>query len=509
MDIALSPHVDLCLAFPNGNGLACITEISEPTWIRRSCSYIGYCLKSVAKRATVFVGEAALCPGVPHPEVYKALLKQYHYRLTQSGVSLQSTAVGVQLEADNIHWSSSSQTAVADLVGHMVDTAKDTRQLQHTASPHLWHWRFDKLWLKHFPCCTKCNKLSSDQHLGSKIHEQSANGTQMSFDFPDRERLATEGIEFCVEVDGQVCMDTRDTLPAYHWARQRPTKRPDHWYATSVSVQQHNAEPLSPNTSISKKCTISIGFDDGSTESHIPCQFRGNGQARDGFGVDDAMDEDKVYRRPALAFKCQIMNDKEDRNMNEWLAYINTPKLHPFITKVYGHFYQDIAQTKVSFLLVAKVSFTFAEMTLKIHTVKPTALKCLLVLKCCQRVMQTFMDAARSGLHCHDWHTGNIGFMDDLALHMVLIDFEGNREASPAESYTNRINNALLCFLRYLPGPHTYSQGQDFARYFADQSPEVQNNINHWKSIMTMMAETYLKWWKIGQARPCRTNYHH
>ena len=135
-------------------------------------------------------------------------------------------------------------------------------------------------------------------------------------------------------------------------------------------------------------------------------------------------------------------------------------------------------------------------MTRKIHTVKPTALKCLLVLKCCQRVMQTFMDAARSGLHCHDWHTGNIGFMDDLALHMVLIDFEGNREASPAESYTNRINNALLCFLRYLPGPHTYSQGQDFARYFADQSPEVQNNINHWKSIMTMMAETYLKWWK-------------
>ena len=81
VDIAVSPHVDLCLAVPNGNRLAIQDQLSIPRWLRPTCGHIAGALQSVAKKASVFVGDAELSPGVKHVQVYKYLVANYQESL--------------------------------------------------------------------------------------------------------------------------------------------------------------------------------------------------------------------------------------------------------------------------------------------------------------------------------------------------------------------------------------------------------------------------------------------
>ena len=67
--------------------------------------------------------------------------------------------------------------------------------------------------------------------------------------------------------------------------------------------------------------------------------------------------------------------------------------------------------------------------------------------------------AARKGISPHDWHVGNIGFMDindNDPEEMKLLDWEKNNEAKASESYAERMEQCMNRFALYLPGPQTY-----------------------------------------------------
>ena len=487
VDITISPKVDLCLALPNGNRLAGEAQSKEPHWLRSCCENIGGALQCVAKRATVFVGHASLSPGVPHAEAYKVLVPIFHNLLKVMGVSLVSEATGVILEPDGIHWNLRSQSAVANLIERMVTAATNPSAFPRLKPPNLWHWRFNSTCQKHYPCCTPCNKDATDWHLNHKIHQHHANGSLASFDFPDRLRYCADGVKFFIVKGTEAALDTTPILPAEHpLPRQPSSDKPNLEHAVAFTVEQQGREPLSPKSCISQKCTINLHMTGGEPESGILCSYIAHGQARDAFAVHGM----------ALAFKSQKMS-RENRNKNEWEIYNNTPILRQFLPQVFGYFEQDFPHERLSFLLLAKVSFTFAEMMSRLVEDTPTIFACMTVLRCSERVLNTLVEAARLGIKCHDWHTGNIGFMDEEASHMKLVDWEGNEVARTSQSYSDRIDKAINSFLRYLPGQHTYLKTQVFAELVASKTPEVQINMTHWRIIMTEMSEKLQGWWEL------------
>ena len=481
VDIAISPHVDLCLGFPNGNRLANQEQLSVPHWLHPCCGHIASALQSVATKACVFVGDASLSPGVKYEEAFKYLVPIYHQRLFYHGIPVVSNAQGIKVGDDGVHWDLNSLPAVLELINRMVQAAADTNSFTHSMNLPLWHWRFNSGFQRHYPCCSICDRDASDQHLDSKTHKHKANGTLLGFDFPDREKHCTLGFKFFT---AEAVVDTTATLPADQPMRGEPCRdRPSDNQCTSFTLRQQDSKRLSTKSSISQRCQIDICMD-GVVHNNITCVFLGNGQARDGFGATD---------RP-LAFKSQkIVLGIRNRNEQEWEIYHNTPKLRQFLPRVYGYFEQDVNDTRISFLLVDRLSFTFAELTTRIIEHFPSELRIILMLNSCERVLNTLVLAAQAGIKCHDWHTGNIAFMDDDVLCMKLIDWEGNGMALASESYCERIDKALKRFLHYLPGPHKYNEL--FHVHVSSQSRTVQDNIGHWRSIMTEMSDTLLGWW--------------
>ena len=488
VDIAASPQVDLCLALPNGNRLARQTQKTEPKWVLTCCGQIGCALQSVAKEATVFVGDASLSPGVPHAEVYTWLVPLYQAKFFQAGIPLVSQAEGVQLEEDGIHWKQSSHSAVENLIGNMVRAAVNTDAFKYTTPPPLWHWRFNRHYQKHYPTCVICDKECTDQHLNGNVHKALANGTLVSFDFPLREFFCAEGVQFFQGEGRARLVDNSLHLPSDHpMPSQQSSDRPILVFAQSFSVDQHFQELRSPKNSISIHCTMHIGYPGGVAENNIPCTFIASGEAREVFGADD---------KP-IAFKSQrLIAGKDNRNQLEWDIFNSIHSLRQFLPNVYGYFEKDVDGSMVSFLLLEKVSFTFAQLTLKLIDHPPDKFAILLVLRCTERVVNTMVNAARIGIKCHDWHTGNIGFMDNDASFMKLVDWERHRLAVASESYKDRIDKALSCFFRYLPGPHTYNKdNKEFWKDIATKTLEAQTNIADWRNIMTGISETCQSWW--------------
>ena len=156
-----------------------------------------------------------------------------------------------------------------------------------------------------------------------------------------------------------------------------------------------------------------------------------------------------------------------------------------------------------SFLLVARVGFTFGSLTEKLIRAAVSDMALMLVCKCVVIVVRTMVEAVRNDIATRDWHVGNIGFNEKGEPHtMKLVDWEGNRGANASESYVERMDGSMNCFGRYLPGPHKYIK--DFANSVASEPADVQVNVNTWKSIMTSLARTFDGWWsswKLGARR--------
>jgi len=485
VDIAVSPHVDLCLAVPNGNRLAMQDQSSVPRWLQPTCGHIAGALQSVATKASLFVGDAILSPGVKHVNVYKVLVPMFQESLVYHNIPLVSNAVGIELDEDGVHWTINSLPAVLDIINRMALGATDTNTFSHLMHLPLWHWRLNGPFERHYPCCIICNKDASNEHLGSKQHREQANGALLGFDFPDRDFYVSKGFQFFTGQDSAAVVDTSPTLPADHPMWGEPTRvHSSFCLCTSFTLRQQDSKWMSPKSSISQQCQISIVMAAGHETHNMEFTFLANGQARDGYGAND---------RP-LAFKSQAIGDGiENRNRMEWEIYKNTPKLRQYLPKVYGYFEQNVANKTVSFLLVDKVRYTFAELLIRVIEHSPSAVSINLMLLCSERVLDTLVLAAKSGIQCHDWHTGNIGFIDKDCMCMKLIDWERNGMAIASLSYSHRIDKALIRFLHYLPGPHRYSKV--WRELIPTKSTTAQTNIAHWNTILTEMSDTLQSWW--------------
>jgi len=78
VDITLSPSVELCIIFPNGNRLARQKQSREPRWLRECADEIATALHTTASNAVAFVGDAVLSPGLQNAEVYENLGRFFH-----------------------------------------------------------------------------------------------------------------------------------------------------------------------------------------------------------------------------------------------------------------------------------------------------------------------------------------------------------------------------------------------------------------------------------------------
>ena len=83
VDITLSPSVELCIIFPNGNRLARQKQSREPRWVRQCADEIATARHTTARKAVAFVGHAVLSPGLQNAEVYKSLGRFFSSLISQ------------------------------------------------------------------------------------------------------------------------------------------------------------------------------------------------------------------------------------------------------------------------------------------------------------------------------------------------------------------------------------------------------------------------------------------
>ena len=138
MDIVTAPHVDLNIGVPNGNRLSRQSRTETPKWLRTCCEGICAALKWSGDRGVVFVGDAALSPGVRHVEAYATLAPRFQAIFADLGVPLVKQAPGIELEADGIHWSVTSRPAVERLIDTLVSEATATDSFRKCKPPMLW-----------------------------------------------------------------------------------------------------------------------------------------------------------------------------------------------------------------------------------------------------------------------------------------------------------------------------------------------------------------------------------
>ena len=141
--IATSCRTDLCIAAPNGNGLALRTDVREPRWLKANAEHIGSALRATSHRAVVFVGDDYLSPGLLNAETYAVLVKIFHNRLRDWKIPVVHQAPGITLAADGIHWCATSGPAIKSLMEVLIQSAVPTITMLARIPPPLWHWVYD------------------------------------------------------------------------------------------------------------------------------------------------------------------------------------------------------------------------------------------------------------------------------------------------------------------------------------------------------------------------------
>ena len=113
-----------------------------------------------------------------------------------------------------------------------------------------------------------------------------------------------------------------------------------------------------------------------------------------------------------------------NQNLEEFKAWKSNHSLRRFLPTVYGYIEQEVNGKRVSFLIVGRMGFTFADLIdrVRLEPVAATALN--LIVGAATQVVNTIVQAAEGGIAVHDWHVGNIGFSDNEAAKPVLVDWE-------------------------------------------------------------------------------------
>ena len=196
VSIMLSPKVDLCIVVPNGNKLSRHKLMREPQWLPDVCREISTAMHHTSSHGVAFVGDASLSPGLEQADLYKYLVPMLQSRLRECGVPLVTTAPGVKLAIDDVHWCVSSQEEVQGVIRSLVKQALPTSDFHCASPPCLWGWQYNSTFQRHYPTCIACNRECTDKHLESNRHLENAHGTWLSFDFPDRLKHLNMGVEF-------------------------------------------------------------------------------------------------------------------------------------------------------------------------------------------------------------------------------------------------------------------------------------------------------------------------
>ncbi len=163
---------DLALAAPNGNRIEKQEmDNSIPRWIRSTAAEGASSLSRFA-RAAVFVGHAALAPGVRKPEVYVELSGLFCADLENAGISVvRGEEHRPQLLPDGMHWTASSGGVVQDILADMVKNAREVIvSARDVQSPKWWQWVRDNANGIHYATCKSCAKGLTAGHVASRKH---------------------------------------------------------------------------------------------------------------------------------------------------------------------------------------------------------------------------------------------------------------------------------------------------------------------------------------------------
>ena len=177
--------------------------MSANRWLQENAEAICGGLRLTSTAGVVYVGDAALSPGVKNPFVYARLTELSFSLYKGLGVPLVNEAPGVELESDGLHWKVSSEIAVLNLVDLLVSKSARTSSFKECRPAGLWQWKYLQQYQLHYPYCKVCDTLASDIHLNSRGHLDKCSGNVKSFDFLQREQLCHNGLKFSLD-DGSL-----------------------------------------------------------------------------------------------------------------------------------------------------------------------------------------------------------------------------------------------------------------------------------------------------------------
>ena len=178
-----------------------------------------------------------------------------------------------------------------------------------------------------------CNRLANNAHLQSHVHRDNAGGTQLGFDFPDREILCAKGVAF--RQHNGAALDTTPFLPADHLlpsgggadvASQVDTRR-----AQSIQITQVFGG-LAPRSGMDRRFTCQVDWGRGTIET-MTFLYLASGRERDAFAEATLPYIMKIHK---------VMHNSANANADEWEAYTTLPQLRSVLPTVHGYFDFDL-----------------------------------------------------------------------------------------------------------------------------------------------------------------------
>ena len=479
--VATSRFVDLNIVAPNGNRLSCQKEAHFPVWLNKTCGKVAAAMKATSKFAVVFVGDASLSPGVEFHEAYESLIPMMHQKFERLNVAVVKDAPGIVLAPDGIHWRFVSAQGVCELVVTMVTTATNTASIKETEPPNLWHWRFNEQNQRHQPCCMLCDRIASALHLGSQQHLKKAGGTQLGFNFPDREKYVSSGVAFKDE-DGLLVkttyLDADNPLPDGGGADL--ASQVDERRAIELIVTQTYGGPVA-RSGMPERFDCNVNWGQGKIET---CSFiyYTSGRERDAFAEATRSYVMKVHK---------LDSEGPNPNHDEWDSYLTLLSFRHIMPFVYGYFEVEVQSRRFAVLLAERLAWTFEELLQSYRKSPPTLPNLYIVHACVLSTYTTMKQCAQEGLFEHDWHIANIGFTDTSASKMVLVDWQRNHLAPARVYYKKRWEKAFRCFYKFLPGPHTYDRNFTLD----NMRPAERASYLQWRTVLTHISKALEDWW--------------
>ena len=220
---------------------------------------------------------------------------------------------------------------------------------------------------------------------------------------------------------------------------------------SAVSFVQGRGPPQTPRTRLDEQVLLDVTWEAGRSQQ-VWFRHHASGQGRDAF----------VAVGKQWTLKCHLLGAKtESTNKTEWDEYRNNEMFADLLPTTYGYGLIRVPPKGrcLEWLLMDRVQFTLAELLSRVSKKPLTKNAMALVVECELAVVTTMWRKASGGLHCHDWHLGNVAFVPEDDTRMVLIDWEGNTTSQELQARTPaaRCRNCFRSFTRHSCPPSPLS----------------------------------------------------